>query len=644
MLHFLIIISFPILLILSILIIPLVYLYYFIQPSSEEKKVELKKRFLKYHLLDDNNLSAVENWFELWYKNFKIKYDLFSIPPLARNWAVGYTPALDNYAEELTTPNYQHRIKSCYDREKEIEKIEAALSKSDLANVIIVGEEGVGKHTIVDTLSKKIYEGKTTPQLAYKRVLVLNLEKILNQTTDQKQRESFLEDLFEEACQAKNIILVINNFESYVRDYQDSFNITIPLEKYAKTDLVQFIAITEPFHYQKFVFPNEKLVHLFEKITVYEISKEDALNILLEKSLYFENYYKVIIPYETIINTIEKSDFFITDIPFPEKALNLLDLACVEGTKKGQKIIYPKIIDEIITQKTRVPTELTDEFRRKLLSLEENLYIEILQQEEAIKSLSSAMRRAFILYTKRKKPIGTFLFLGPTGVGKTQTAKSLTKIFFGDEKYLSRFDMSNYQMKEDVPKLIDFLTLKINQNPYGVLLLDEIEKANPDLINIFLTIFDEGYFTNYEGKKIDCKNLIIIATSNAGSDYIFKTIVNKNYQIATSDIINYLVSQKIFLPEFLNRFDDIVVFKPLTQETIKSIAKNYLKKIKNDLEKIYGIKIFINENTIDAVSSLGFDMRFGARNLERIIRKTIEDKLTKYILEKKPKPNEEIYL
>jgi ATP-dependent Clp protease ATP-binding subunit ClpA len=233
------------------------------------------------------------------------------------------------------------------------------------------------------------------------------------------------------------------------------------------------------------------------------------------------------------------------------------------------------------------------------------------------------LRRSFLLIGKRKKPLASFLFLGPTGVGKTETAKAISGVFF--EGHLLRFDMSEFQSKYDIPKLIGdktnagLLTQTIREQSYGVLLLDEIEKADHDLLNIFLTIVDEGYFIDGLGKKVDCKNLVIIATSNAQNEDVFS-------------------------PEFLNRFDGIIGFKSLNKESIKVIAKKIIEKISVDIFKLYKVKILVSEKTLDYVSKKGFSPRFGARNLERTIRDEIEDKVAKIILAEKAKSGETINL
>lgn len=613
----------PVIIVIFFLLLPFFVIKFLIEKTESEKKEIMKRSFLSTHLLKPENKQEVEGWFESYYQNHLHKkawwrlQNLLSIPPLARDWAVGYTPLLDEYTEDLTRVEYQNHIKNVVGRKNEIERIENILIMNEEANVLIVGEEGVGKHTIVDALSKRIYEGSSSPILAYKRILKLNLEKILTAYTDQKQRENFLEDLFKEASDAKNVILLIENLDKYVGNGPDRVDLSLPIEKYGKESAIQFIGITTPFFYQRFIFENDKINRIFSKLDVSEISALEAKSTLLEVAYLFEKKNNVIIPYETILDVIDKCEFYITYIPFPEKAFNLLDMACARGVQTHTHIITPEIIDIVLSEKTHIPTHLTEGMRKKLIDLEKLLEERIIFQNEAVEKLSSAMRRSFILLGKRKKPLASFLFMGPTGVGKTETAKALSDIFFGSEKYLLRFDMSSYQSMGDIKTLISslesgipgLLSKAIRENPYAVLLLDEIEKADKDLLNIFLTLIDEGYFTDGFGKKVDCKNLIVIATSNAKADY--------------------------FLPEFINRFDGVVTYQPVTQESVFILAKKMIEGIKETMFKMYKIHIIVTDDTLKDLTQKGYDPQYGARNLQRVVAQELEDKIAQLILEKK---------
>lgn len=653
----------PVILLLSLIWYPISAMKNSIIHTEEEHKEELKKKFIETHMLSNEYIPSVEKWFEYlyethlkitpWWKSKK----LFSTPPLARNWSVGYTPTLDEYTEDLTNTSYQLSIRGhIIGREKESALIERVLSQSEEANAILVGEKGVGKHTIIDLFAKKIYEGKTNSILAYKRLLKLNMEKVLTQFTEPKKREEFFERLLGEAAESKNVILLLDSIERYVSSGEGHVDLSASLEKFAKLPSIQFLGITTPFLYEKFIYPIESMRSQFAKVDVDEISKEKAFTIMLDQTLQFEKRYHITIPYETILAIIDKSYYYITTIPFPEKALQLLDWVSVYTVQTLKRdIVTPDLVDAVISNRTNVPTTLTEEIKHKLLNMESYLQEAILGQQVAIKEVSATIRRSFLLIGKRKKPIASFLFLGPTGVGKTETAKVISDVFFGNNKEMIRFDMSLYQTKQDITKLVGsietlnpgLLTNAIRENPYAVLLIDEIEKANKDLLNIFLTILDEGYFTDGYGQRVDCKNLIIIATSNAGSQEMQQFMVkNALHQDESSSIVlmNFLIERGLFSPEFLNRFDGIIAYQQLGDETAFTLAKQIVGKIDDEMYSLHKVHIAVSENTIQQLIDKGYNAQFGVRNLERVMRQHIEDNVAKLILEGKTQPDQVINL
>lgn len=650
------VISIPIIAILFFLIIPFLFLISINSPNEKDEKNKRRELFISKHLLKNENFQSVENWFENYYEKrtsqskwWKLS-NLMTMPPIGRDWSMGYTPILDQYSTELTNASHQAKIKHIVDREKEIDQIERVLSKSNEANVIIVGEEGVGKHTIIDAFVKKVYEGNISNLLMYKRILQLNMEKILTAFTDQKQREEFFEELLEEAEKAKNIVIFINGFDKYISSENGQVDLSIPMELYAKGNSIQIIGITTPQLFQKIVLPNEKISRLFTKIDVYEINKDEAVKIMLEKNDEIEKRYKITIPFETIIALTDKSEFYITNIPFPEKAMQLLDEACVYAVQTLKKnVVMPDIIDKILTEKTHIKTSFSQENNEKILNLEPLLSEAVIGQQQAINELASSLRKSYVMKEKRKKPLASLLFLGPTGVGKTETAKAIAKIFFNSESELIRFDMSNYQSDDSISQLIGsqnsgnpgLLTNALRERPYGVLLLDEIEKADKDLLNIFLTVLDEGYFTDGLGKKVDCKNIVIIATSNAGSDLIFKKSESSE-TINSKEIINYVIEKNIFSPEFLNRFDGVVAYNPLDQNTVLLVAKKMLQTIGQQIFSLYKVKMTVSDESLSSIIKNSYNPSFGARGMERVIREQIEDKIAKLLLEKKVKEGDVI--
>jgi len=631
-----------------------------VQPSEKELKTIAKNNFLRLRLLKEENRTSVEQWFEHYYQTYKQKKawwslsELFAIPPIARDWHMGFTVTLDRYGEELTKPTlYKHHLVG---RKKEIDQIEQILSKSEESNVVVVGEEGVGKQTIIEELAKRLYYGQTVGLLAYKRMILVLMGKILSESVDKNQKEELVRQVFSEAAAAGNIILVIRELDRYVSPEPGRIDLSAVIEPFAKTSNVQCIGVTTPFLFQKYLYSNEKIRRIFQKVDVGAVSPDEALQILMDAAYAFEKRFPVILPYETLQAIVEKSEYYITHIPFPEKAVELLDEICAtvsqRGKPDGASVIDPSVVDQVLSQKIHVPTTLSEDTKTKLRSLESALSEQIIDQQEAVQKTASTLRRSFLLINKRKKPFATLLFLGPTGVGKTQTAKTIAQFFFGSEKYLYRFDMSSYQSKDDIVLLIGsrdknqpgLLTESIRNNPYGVLLLDELEKANKDLLNIFLTIIDEGYFTDGFGKPVDCKNLIIVATSNAGSDQIYEELARYVNSKEEGWLINYLVSKKIFSPEFLNRFDQIVLYRPLEKESVFKIAKREVKKIEITIQKLYHINMTVTDDFLSKLIDREYDRKFGARNMERLIHDNIEDTIAKMILEKKVKEGDTVTL
>ncbi|MCA9372372.1 ATP-dependent Clp protease ATP-binding subunit [Candidatus Woesebacteria bacterium] len=628
--------------------------------TEAERKAILKQSFVKSHFVDNRNADVVGQWFEYLYQTrFKTTpwwtmKKLLQIPPLARDWTVGYTPTLDDYAVDLTESSFQKRIRGhVIGRDMETEMIERALSQSEEANVIVVGIAGVGKHTILNGLARKMYEGKTNSLLAYKRLMHLNMERMLNEHTDIKKREQFFEEILHEASLSKSVILLIDNFDRYIASGPNRVDLSLPIEKYARTNKIQIIGICTPFEYESHIFANEQIRNLFTKIDVEEISKETAYRIILDIALDYEHRYSVTIPFETLRAVIEKSAYYITTIPFPEKAFQLLDSVCaytVQTVKKN--VVLPEYVDTVLSAKTHTPTTIDGALKEKLLNLETSLQERILGQNDAIVNVSSALRRSFLLRGKRKKPLATFLFLGPTGVGKTETAKAIARVFFGTEKEMMRFDMSLFQTKNDITKLIGspetlnpgLLTNTIRENPYGVLLLDEIEKAHKDLLNIFLTMLDEGYFTDGYGQKIDCKNLVIIGTSNAGADYIFKNLTASGKSPSTNELINYLVEKGQFSPEFLNRFDGVIAYNPLNEDLALQIARRMVGSLQKNIKDMYEVDVVVSDDALAQIVEQGYNVQYGARNLERVLRQQLEDLVAKKILSEEVKKGGQIVL
>ncbi len=664
LMRFFLLVSFVLVFIFFIFFIPLFYLLYLIyrvRRNKKRKKTEIYRRkfkhsFLTNHCLKENNRVLVadflNNYFNkqdyanLWWK----KDNLQNMPPLAYDWARGYTLLLSQCSTEFQTHDKDIE-KRIIGHQKELEIIEQILSLDREANVLLISEEGINKKDLLFYLADKIYHGQTKENLNYKKILELNMELILNKYTDHKKREMLFERLLIEAINSSNVILFIDNLDRYVSSENNAVNLSLPLYKLGKDPNLQIVATTSPHAYQKYIFVNEFVKSVFVSVNVNEISQKDMLELLLHDWFVYENKYNLIISYEILEYIINKSNFYFNEILFPEKAFRLLNRVCVYAQKNNFEFISEDDVNKVLEEMISAPVFLTEDIKNKLLSLEKNLKSKVLFQEKAIEKIASAMRRSFFLLGRRTKPLATFLFLGPTGVGKTFTAKIIAQNFFGSDKFLIRFDMALYQNPESIKDLIGssldkepgLLSSAIRAHPYGVLLLDEIEKAHKDLNNIFLTLLDEGYFTDGFGKKIDCKNLVVVATSNAAADLIYKKVGAKE-TFNDNQLLNYLIENQFFSPEFINRFDGMVMFGDLDKDEIIEIAGLMLDEIKKDVAKTYKINIRVRSATLLKLIHDKYNLVFGARNMERLLSEDIQDRVAKLILSGQAKEGDSITL
>jgi ATP-dependent Clp protease ATP-binding subunit ClpC len=374
--------------------------------------------------------------------------------------------------------------------------------------------------------------------------------------------------------------------------------------------------------------------------------------LLLENlALILEQKYKIFVSYTAIISIFSFSDRYFPNIPFPKKALNILDEVMVYvSTIPKQKIVLDSHVAKIVSKKTEMPVgELELKEREILLNLEELIHKRIINQAEAVKGISTALRRARAGMAVRKRPMGTFLFLGPTGVGKTETSKALAEIYFGSESRMIRIDMSEFQDVADISRLIGsvteqgLLTTQVRENPFSLILLDEIEKAHPNILNLFLQILDEGHLTDGQGRKINFKNSIIIATSNAGYKIILGALKEKiKWSGVKEKLLDFLFEKGMFRPEFINRFDSVVIFRPLSKENLLDISELMLQKLKKNLKKEKGIEFIITQLLKEKIVELSYDPKFGAREMRRVIQDKVENILASAILKEELKRGDRV--
>ncbi|MDD5621446.1 MAG: AAA family ATPase, partial [Candidatus Pacebacteria bacterium] len=384
---------------------------------------------------------------------------------------------------------------------------------------------------------------------------------------------------------------------------------------------------------------NPSLLSLFGRVEVKEPTKEETLSMLQYYLPELETKYRKYVSYPALKQIVELCDRYITSMPFPKKAREVLEEVLVDATSSKNFWVLPKDVDRVVAQKTEIPVgRIETQEKSILLNLEKLIHQRIINQEEAVKEVSSALRRARSEITVRNKPMGTFLFLGPTGVGKTETSKAIAAIYFGSEDKMIRLDMSEFQNLEDIPRLIGspgqegLLITKVKENPFSLILLDELEKAHLNILNLFLQVLDEGYITDGLGRKIDFRNTIIIATSNAGYKLILEALKEHRPVTEIKDkLLDYLFQEGIFRPEFINRFDAAVVFKSLSPQNLLDITQLHLQKIKDSLED-KNIELLITQELKEKIVSLGYDPTFGARNLKRVIQDRVENALAEALL------------
>jgi len=636
------------------------------------------------------------------------------------------TPILDNFSRDLIKLAEEGKIDPVVGRDKEVKRIAQILSRKKKNNAVIVGDAGVGKSALVEKLALSIVKGDCPTNLLDKRIMSLDLTSLVAGTKYRGQFEERIKAILNELQEAPNVIVFIDELHTMVgagnaSGSMDAANILKPA--LARGEM-QCIGATTFDEYKKSIEKDAALVRRFQKITLKEPTQTETVDILKNLQSSYENFHKVKYD-EGVIETIVKlSARYITDRQFPDKAIDVLDELgsekkislripdSIEKLKKaadeikekkilvvktqnyeeaaklrdGERKILEKLEDEkrkwsekqkdnkvpvsvddvydIITNMTGVPiTKLDSKETEKLLKMEDILSAKVIGQEEAITSISKAIRRNRVGIKDGNKPIGSFIFLGSTGVGKTFLAKSIAELLFDDPDKIIRVDMSEFMDRHNVSKLIGSppgyvgydeggqLTEKIKNNPFSVILFDEIEKAHKDVFNLLLQILDEGHLTDSFGRKVNFTNTIVIMTSNVGAKKVSEFGGGVGFSTTGSDEQKYEVRKTMiqkslkqqFNPEFLNRIDDIILFNSLNEETLKKIISIELSKLNTRLVD-RGYKITFEKTLVNRIYELNKQEEYGARPLKRIIQNLLEDFLSEEILKGNIKENEQITL
>lgn len=610
----------------------------------------LKRTVLSANL-EEKDYPALSRWYETG-KEHKQSSSfleiLVSSPGIGKTWAFAYTPLLDRFSEELNVlegKEYLH-INA---HKKEIMLLEQSLSKSENANAILVGDPGIGKTTVIKGLGKQMREGKSAGNLNYKRLVLIDMNAIVSEKSF-GDLAGTLTAILKQAEAAGNVILAIDNIEQYLIPGSPA-NVSEILLPFLKSSRVNIMGTATRGGYEKNISQNALMRSLFEVVPVEEPDRKTMLEILGDIALHHEKKYGARIQYQALKKIYDYAASFLSDIPFPESGLDALEEVFSASARHGG-ILGEQEVADILGAKKGIPLGMPESKEKSiLLSLETELGKRIVDQRGALSALANALRRARAGVVSRGKPLGTFLFLGPTGVGKTETAKALAAVYFNSEKRMVRFDMSEYQNPRDITRLIGSqtegatgaLSSAAHEQPFSVMLFDEIEKAHPNILNLFLQILDEGRLTDGFGKTASFKNAILIATSNAGAEFIRQTLSRETAQYETlqKDLIDFVLREGIFKPEFLNRFDAVLVFKPLSREEIEEVARLMLVSLGIRLQE-QGYEYEITQETLGTVAAKGYNETFGARELRRVIQDDVESRIARDILEEKHKKGDTI--
>ncbi len=627
----------------------------------------------------------------------------------------GSTKTLDSFSRDLTEAAKKGEIDPVIGREEEIRRIIQILSRRTKNNPCLIGEPGVGKTAIAEGLALKIAEGQVPEHLRDKRVVALDLTGMLAGTKYRGDFEERIKNAIDEVKKSKDVILFIDELHTIIgagsaEGSADAANILKP--SLARGDF-QVIGATTLEEYRKYIEKDAALERRFQPVTVGEPNEEDAIAILKGLRDRYEAHHKVKITDEAIDAAVKLSSRYIADRYLPDKAIDLVDEAASkvrlsaltypeeikeleatydkleqektaavseqdferaaqlrdeqknvkesldkaknewqERSKENSGEVSAEDIAAIVSSWTKIPVvELTREESDRLLNMEKILHERVVGQDEAVSAVARAIRRGRVGIKDPKRPTGSFIFLGPTGVGKTELCKALAQAMFGDENAMLRLDMSEYMEKHTVSRLVGSppgyvgydeggqLTEAVRRKPYSVILFDEIEKAHPDVFNMLLQILEDGRLTDSQGRTVDFKNTVIIMTSNIGARRIiekqtslgFGDTADSTENVSVRDLVMDELKQ-VFRPEFLNRVDDIIVFNKLTKDEIKQIAGKMLETLRKRLDGL-GVKLSFTDKAIEKIADEGFDDTYGARPLRRAITTNIEDKLSERMLE-----------
>jgi ATP-dependent Clp protease ATP-binding subunit ClpC len=606
------------------------------------------KRVIEWSQLEEKIRQREKSFF--WQRLFKPK------GKLDRAMIAAATPLLDRVSQDLTHLARQGQFEMVVGREKEIEEIFNFFSTGRVG-IVLVGQSEIGKRAILKKLAQMMVEEKVPRFLQDKRLVKLDLGSLVSLGEARQRGEEYLRRILLEVNRAGNIILVIEDIDNLVGLKSQPTGLDFAEILAAALDRRAFflISTTSPEGFSSKI-EGKILGRVLNKIQVALPSRDLLWQILITKIFIIEKELKVLFSVDALEQAIDLADRYLYGPALPVKVLGLLEeAAALARSQRGRgSLIKGSDIVELVVKRTSIPLgQIQETEKEKLLQLEKLIHQRVINQEEAVTAVAAALRRSRLQLREQKKPICNFLFIGPTGVGKTELAKTLARVYFGHQQRMIRLDMSEYQEKRGLRRLIGlrtdegvtkgYLTETIKRQPYSLLLLDEIEKAHPDILNLFLQVMDDGRLTDASGETINFTNVILIATSNAGTQFIQEKI---SLGFSYEEIYRQLKEKVLldyFRPEFLNRFDKIVLFKSLSMENMIKITQLFLREVQEGLKE-KGVGLEVTAEAVKELAQAGFDPLYGARPLRRVIQEKVEDTLARLFLENRVKRRDKLIL
>lgn len=596
--------------------------------------------------VDEEKLLNVVEWIRIT-ETLRERYESFREaaafkPTGAMNRAMTsvVTPNLDAVSEDLTTAAVKNQLPLLIGRDNEMDALFRVIEGGG-QSVVLVGPEGVGKSTMLAGVAERMVAEDVPDILKDKRLVSLSIPHLLSGSASEAYER--LMRVMTDVAKARNVVLAIPNIDQLVGvSSGQQADLAALVADILDRGVTFAIATTTPRAYTG-KLERSVLNRVLQKVDVPEPDPNTAIHVLESKIGGIEYEHNVIFSYDAVDKAVRLTDRYMHEKYLPEKAVSVCKETALQVSKtKGKNaMVSGEDVADIVSSKTNIPvSDVSKDEKETLLNLEDKMHERMVDQEEAVSAVASALRRARAQLREGDRPIATFLFMGPTGVGKTELAKTIAEVYFGDEEAMLRFDMSEYQDTDSIARLIGSpnsnqggqLTEAVRKNPFSIVLLDEFEKANPNILNIFLQVFDDGRLTDAAGRTIDFTNTILVATSNAGAEYIQDAVERET---PVEKIKTRLINEKlkgIYKPELLNRFDGVMVFKPLSMDDVTKIARLMIKDVAKQLEP-KGIALRATDEAVSELAEKGYDPKFGARPLQRVIQEEVNDAIANALLE-----------